>query len=342
MNWIKRIATAVLIAAFCGQAAAKDTVRLSLFSWPGYGFWFVAKEKNLAPDLDLQISIIEDPYESFSLMSADALDVTSSTAEYGPIAADKDVPVEMVTYTNPSYGTDKIVLAPGIDSAKELKGKSVAVLEGGLTQIFMGIWLEQNGVDIKDVNFTNLIMDDAVGALVGGDVSAAEFWEPFGTHALEALPDAKVVATTAEGDWIRNALLGDAMYMSDSFLNKKPEVAAKVVKAYFDAVDYWKQHTQEANAIIAKGLNFPVSDVEKVIGKDGSIHKGGIWVFDREQAGKFMGLTDGDLPMGLPNGQMAENWETITDWWLKFGLVDKRYPMSAGVDTTPLKTVINE
>ncbi|HCR80450.1 MAG TPA: ABC transporter, partial [Alcanivorax sp.] len=36
------------------------------------------------PDLDLEITIIEDPYESFSLMSAGALDVTSSTAEYGP------------------------------------------------------------------------------------------------------------------------------------------------------------------------------------------------------------------------------------------------------------------
>lgn len=133
-----------------------------------YGFWFIAKEKNLAPDLDLNISIIEDPYESFSLMSAGTLDVTSSTVEYGPIAADSDVPVKLVTYTNPSYGTDKIILAPGITSAEQLKGKSLAVLEGGLTQIFMGIWLEQNGVSINDVKFVNLIMDDAVGAMVGG------------------------------------------------------------------------------------------------------------------------------------------------------------------------------
>ena len=204
MRIVKTLMLAAGLSFSAAAAHAADTVRVSLFSWPGYGFWFIAQEKNLVPDLDLEITIIEDPYESFSLMSAGALDVTSSTAEYGPIAADKEVPVKLVTYTNPSYGTDKIVLAPGVDSAEDLKGESVAVLEGGLTQIFMGIWLEQNGVSIKDVQFTNLIMDDAVGALVGGNVKAAEFWEPFGSQALEALPGvgrktANVVLNTAFG-----------------------------------------------------------------------------------------------------------------------------------------------
>lgn len=342
MNWMKRTASAALLLTCTAGAYAGETVKLSLFSWPGYGFWFIAQEKNLAPDLDLDITIIEDPYESFSLMSAGVLDVTSSTAEYGPIAADKDVPVKMVTYTNPSYGTDKIVLAPGIESAEDLKGESVAVLEGGLTQIFMGIWLEDNGVSINDVEFTNLIMDDAVGALVGGDVKAAEFWEPFGGQALAALPGATVVASTAESGWIETALLGDAMYMSDAFLADRPEVAEKTLEAYFAAVDYWKTNTAEANAIIAKGLNFPVSDVEKVLGTDGEIYQGGIWVFDRDQAAKFMGLMPGELPLGLPNGEITQHWETTTDWWLKFGLVDARQPMTTGIDMTPLESLIDQ
>lgn len=340
MNWLKRSVSMLILALLSGNVISAETVRLSLFSWPGYGFWFVAQEKNLAPDLNFEISIIEDPYESFGLMSADALDVTSSTAEYAPIAADKGVPVKMVTYTNPSYGTDKIVLAPGIKSAQDLKGESVAVLEGGLTQIFMGIWLEENGVGIEEVNFTNLIMDDAVGALVGGDVKAAEFWEPFGSQALAALPGSTVVASSQEPGWIETALLGDAMYMSDSFLEQKPETAAKVMQAYFDAVDYWKANPAEANEIIAKALRFPVSDVEKVIGATGEIHKGGIWIFDRAQAAKYMGLAPGELPLGLPNGQVTENWETVTEWWLKFGLIDERHPMEAGVDMTPLKTIL--
>ncbi|PXX89617.1 ABC transporter [Marinobacter vulgaris] len=340
MKWLKCSVSLIALTLFSGNALSAETVRLSLFSWPGYGFWFVAQEKNLAPDLDLEITIIEDPYESFALMSAGVLDVTSSTAEYAPIAADKGVPVKMVTYTNPSYGTDKIVLAPGFESAEDLKGESVAVLEGGLTQIFMGIWLEENGVGIDEVEFTNLIMDDAVGALVGGDVSAAEFWEPFGSQALAALPGSTVVASSEEPGWIETALLGDAMYMSDSFLEEKPETATRVMQAYFDAVDYWKANPAEANEIIAKALRFPVSDVEKVIGSTGEIHKGGIWIFDKTQAAKYMGLVPGELPLGLPNGQVTNNWETVTDWWLKFGLIDERHPLEAGVDMTPLKAIL--
>src|SRR5512139_4074093 len=87
------IAVALLLAA-CGEPDAPATpatepeasaaapaeptiekVRVSLFSWPGYGFWFIAREKNLVPGLELDIQIIEDPYESFGLMSAGQLDV---------------------------------------------------------------------------------------------------------------------------------------------------------------------------------------------------------------------------------------------------------------------------
>ncbi len=131
------------------------------------------------------------------------------------------------------------------------------------------------------------------------------------------------------------------MYMSDAFLDK-PELAAKTMEAYFKAVAFWKENPEEGNKIIAKGLNFPVADVEKVIGKDGEILKGGIWVFDAEQAGKFMGVIPGELPLGPQNGQMAQHWETTTDWWLKFGLIDERHPIDAGVNTAPLEAVLSE
>ncbi|MFT6153128.1 MAG: NitT/TauT family transport system substrate-binding protein, partial [Bermanella sp.] len=125
-----RLGIAILAFSLCATTSAQssDPVKLSLFSWPGYGFWFIAKEKGLTEGLELEISIIEDPYQSFGMMTAGVLDATSSTAEYGPIAADKDVGIKLVTYTNPSYGTDKIILAPGITSAEQLKGKTVAVL----------------------------------------------------------------------------------------------------------------------------------------------------------------------------------------------------------------------
>lgn len=331
-------ATAVL-GLHSGLAAAADPVRVSFFSWPGYGFWFIAKEKNLVPEIELDIQIIEDPYESFSLMAAGKLDITSSTVEYGPIAAEEGVPLKMVAYTNPSIGTDKIVLGPGIEDPKDLKGKKVAVLEGGLTQIYMGIWLEEQGLAFDDVTYVNVIMDDAVAAMVSGEVAAGEFWEPFGTQVVETLDGARVMTTSNEPYWRETALLADGMYMSDAFLETRPEAAVAALKAYYAAVDWWKANPEEGNRIIAEGLQFAVEDVEMVIGKDGTPHEGGLWIFDLDESARFMKLADGPVPIGSENG-INDHWALTNDWWVKFGLMSKKMPPESGIDTGPMEALL--
>jgi NitT/TauT family transport system substrate-binding protein len=132
------------------------------------------------------------------------------------------------------------------------------------------------------------------------------------------------------------------MYMSTDFLEKRPEDAAKLVSAYFKAVDFWKKNTAEANQIIADGLKFSVADVEQVLGSTGEIHKGGIFVFDLQQAAIFMGLIPGELPLNIAADGMKAHWDITTDWWLKFGFIDKAMPISAGVDTAPLAAALNK
>lgn len=349
-RFLPALASACVMLASCSDKnkptvaaspSSPQTVNISLFSWPGYAFWFIAKEKNFIPELDLKITIIEDPYESFGQMAAGNLDVTSSTVEYGPIAADKKVPVKLVTYTNPSYGTDKIILGPGIESAKDLIGKEVAVLEGGLTQIYMGIWLEENGVKFDQVKYTNVIMDDAVAAMVSGKVAAGEFWEPFGGKVLSSLPGSRAVATSKDPYFKKTALLGDGMYMSGSFLESKPELAKLTLKAYFAAVEYWKKNPVEANAIMAKGLGFTVEDVVTVLGADGSATDGGIYPFNLEEAARFMGVMEGVPPFGA-NGEISSHWKLTNDWWMKFGAVEREHPMEAGVNLSPFRALVAE
>jgi NitT/TauT family transport system substrate-binding protein len=333
---------AALTCASVSHAADKPKVSVAFFSWPGYGFWFVAKEKNLAPDLDLELQIIEDPYETYGQMAAGRIDIASSTMEYGPIAVDNDVPIKLVSQTTLSYGTDKLIVAPGIDSAKDLVGKSVAVLEGGLAQIFMGIWLEKNGVAFDDVTYTNVIMDDAVAAMISGKVAGAQFWEPFGSKVLENLDGAKVVATSSEPYWLKTALLADGMYMSDALLTDRPDVAAKALKAYWDAVAYWRANPEEANKIIAEGLKFEVADVESVLGTTGEPQQGGLAIFSLADATAFMGVAEGEPAFGLKNGQIKDVWSLTTEWWKKFGLVKGDPTFEAGVDLAPMKGLADE
>jgi NitT/TauT family transport system substrate-binding protein len=317
----------------------RELVNVSIFSWPGYGFWFVAKELDLAPTLELAIQIIEDPIQSYTLMAAGKLDVISSTIEYAPIAAETKNPARVVTLANLSYGTDKLVLAPSAKSAGDLAGKSVAVMQGGLSQIYMGIWLTDNGVDVSKVTFANLIMDDAAAAMVSGKVAAAELWEPFGSKVLATLKGSHVVAQSNEPAWLERALLADAMYMSKSFIESRRPVAEAALRGYYAALDYWMKQPAQANAIIAKGIRFEVADVESVLGSTGKSREGGLYMYDLEEAARFMGVRPGAPPFGQHNGQIKDLFALTNAWWQKFGLVKDTQKLDDGVDASVIAAV---
>ncbi len=334
------LAAAVCVTALLGVSSARvdaaDEVRIAGLTWPGYGFWYIADEKGLAPDLEISYEAIEDPFQSFGLASAGQLDVVSSTIEFAPIATAEGMPVKLVAYGNISYGTDKIVVGPDIESAQDLVGKKVAVLEGGLAQLYMAIWLEQNGVAYDQVEYVNLIMDDAAAAMIGGDVAAAEFWDPFGVQVLEARPDTRLAAQSREPFWLQNALIADALFMNSDFVAERRDVALKTMRALYDAIAWWSQNPAEGNEIIARRMKMSLEDVELVIGKDGTGKDGGLYIYSYIEAARFCGSAPGDPPFGQTNGQIADHWRMTNEWWIKFGQMTETIEPEAGTDCSLL------
>jgi NitT/TauT family transport system substrate-binding protein len=329
------LATALVSIGATGGVAAEQ-VRVAGLTWPGYGFWFIAKEKNLAPDLDISYQAIEDPYESFALASSGQLDIVYSTIEFAPIAAAEGFPIKLVAYGNLSHGTDKIIVGPGIESAEDLRGKKVAVLEGGLAQLYMAMWLESNGVSYDAVEYVNLIMDDAASAMIGGDVMAAEFWEPFGANTLAAVDGSRIVATSADEQWEKNALIADSLFMAVAFIDDRRDVALKAMQALYDAIQWWKENPTEGNQIIAEGMKMSVADVELVIGADGTGLDGGLYPYTFQETARFCGSAPGEPPFGQTNGQMADHFRLTNEWWIKFGLMDEMIDPEAGTDCSLL------
>ena len=316
---------------------AAEEVRISGFTWPGYGFWFIARDKNLAPNLEINYQTIEDPYESYNLVTADQMDVVSSTVEFSPIAAERNMPLELVAFANLSYGTDKIVVAPGIDGPADLEGKKVAVVEGGLAQIYVAMWLERNGFAFDSVQYSNIIADDAFAAMIGGDVAASEFWEPYGSNVLKALEGSRVLSQSREDYWTSQAVIADGLYMNALFVEQRRDVALDTLRALYDAIAWWKNNPGEGNEIIAKGMKMSIEDVELVIGKDGTGLDGGLYVYDFLEAARFCGSAPGDPPFNQTNGQMRAHYDLMSDWWLKFGFLENRNPYEKGVNCGLLK-----
>lgn len=329
---VRSLTAGLMLSTLPAVATAAEDVRISGFTWPGYGFWHIAVAKGLAPDLNIDYQTIEDPYESFNLVAAGQMDVVSSTAEFTPVGVERGLPVKLVAFGNLSYGTDKIVAAPGITSAEDLVGKDVAVLEGGLAQIYVAMWLEQNGVAFDAVTYRNIIADDAFAAMVGGAVAASEFWEPYGANTLKALEGSSVLAQSREPYWLKHGVVADGLYMSDVFLTERRDTARQTLQALYDAIAWWQENPAEGNQIIADGLKMSLADVELVLGKDGSRTDGGLYVYDFMEAAQFCGAAPGDPPFEQTNGQMTDHWNLVSEWWVKFKLIEKISPPETGIE----------
>ncbi|UWQ93577.1 ABC transporter substrate-binding protein (plasmid) [Rhodobacteraceae bacterium M382] len=329
---LRNTTAALLLACAPTFATAAEEVKISGFTWPGYGFWHIAIEKGLAPDLDLQYQTIEDPYESFNLVAAGQMDVVSSTAEFTPVGVESGLPIKLVAFGNLSYGTDKIVAGPGINSAQDLVGKEVAVLEGGLSQIFVAMWLEQNGLAYDSVTYRNIIADDAFAAMIGGGVAASEFWEPYGANTLKALDGSSVLAQSKDSYWLQQGVVADGHYMSETFVTERRETARKTLKAMYDAISWWQDNPTEGNQIIADGMKMSVADVELVLGKDGSRTDGGLYVYDFVEAAQFCGSAPGNPPFDQTNGQINDHWNLVSEWWVKFNLIKSVQAPDKGIE----------
>ena len=329
-----------LTTGFAGttsSVSAKEQVNISFLSWPGFGFWFIAKEKNFAPNLDLNVQIIEDPYQSYNLMATGQMDVVSSSAEYAPIAAEAGHPIKLVGLMSTCHGSDNIILAPGVESAEDVRGKKFIALEGGLSQIYAGWWLEQNGVDPTDVEYVNLIMDDAASAMISGEAEAGEFWEPYGSVVLKGLDGARVASNCKEQFWLDSALLSDAMYMNDDFIDKSRGAAVEAMQAYFMGYQFWQENPEEAVQIIMDGLQFSKADVEAVIGPGAKREDSLLWVYNFMEAASFCGVAPGKAPFGQSNGQIYQVMSVVNDWWLRFGHMTKKVPPARVVDCSILR-----
>jgi NitT/TauT family transport system substrate-binding protein len=322
----------LMAVATATSSFAKEKVRIGHFSWPGYGFLYVAQEKNLSPDLEFEFTIIEDPVQLFSLLSTNQLDTVFSTIEFGPIATAEDMGFKLISISNLGYGSDNIVVHPDIKTAADLKGKQVAVLEGGLSHIMMGIWLEENGVKWDEVEMVNLIAGDAAAAMISGNIAAAELWDPFGPQVLADLPGARSVSNSLEPKWLKSALIADAIFMSDEFTTKNRDIAVKTIQAIFAGVEYWRTNPTEANDIIANAVGFPVEDVQAILGGENNPEDGGLYMYSLDEAGRFCGSVAGDPPFGQRNGQMADHWKMTNEWWVKFGFMDRTVDPTKGTD----------
>jgi len=134
-----------------------------------------------------------------------------------------------------SNGLDGIAAVDGINSIKDLKGKTVATEIGSVDHMLLQQALLKNGMSESDVNVINMSAGDAVAAMASGTIQGVSSWEPQLSMAAEY--GSIVYSTKDDPD-----LIADVFLIHTEVLDAQYDNAKAFVKTWFECVDEYQKN----------------------------------------------------------------------------------------------------
>ncbi len=226
---------------------AKVPFKINVDTWIGYAPLYLAKEKGFNDDVDVEIITTPDVAQRKLILERGDNQAIAETVDQLVLDHSQGIHTVAVSGMDFSNGADGMVAVDSIKTIQDLKGKTVLVQKNYVSEALLNYMLEKNGMAFSDVRTVDTEAGAAGAAFAAGKTDAAVTFEPWlskakertGSHILFSSKDAPGVVV-------------DILSVQQQYLKDHPDVVAKVVRGWFRAVDYWKQHPEEANAIMAK------------------------------------------------------------------------------------------
>src|SRR6185295_12525523 len=118
---------ALVLALVAGRAEAKP-LKIGYSDWPGFTAWEVGKVKGIFKKHKVDVELVWFPVytDSLTALNTGQLDANLQTWSDTMAPLAEGVPLKVVALIDNSFGNDALVAKPGIESPKDLKGKTVA------------------------------------------------------------------------------------------------------------------------------------------------------------------------------------------------------------------------
>jgi len=241
-------------------------LRVWINTWNGFagGPYFnngfkASTNSNFYKNYQLQVEFIKnDDFDAgIAAFRKGAVDVGYCTADSFPVYSaglKNDEPV-IVFQSDWSRGGDAIVVAPGIKTVADLKGKEIACAIGSPSQTLLLWMLSANNMSMADIELVKTKDGlDSASAFKGKKVPAAVVWSPDDQDCMAAVPGSTVLISTK----MASRIIADCFYVKKSFLEAHPDDVKAFVEGWLKgnaAVNTSAAAKQKAAVIMATGFN---------------------------------------------------------------------------------------
>ncbi|TGA98304.1 aliphatic sulfonate ABC transporter substrate-binding protein [Sporolactobacillus shoreae] len=262
----------VLALTACGSSSSKGSgspsssgpIKLAFSPLPTWYFWYLVQDKGFFKKHHVNVKLVYFPTysDSISALNTGKVDGNSEALIDCISPLSKGIPIKSVFATDYSAGGDGIVAKPGIKTVKDLKGKKVATEVGTIEHFFLLTVLKDNGMTEKDINLTNMTVQDSGNAFIANKLDAAALWEPFLSEAQTKGNGTKIASSKSYP-----GLIPDMFVMNSKVMQQRPEDVKNIAAAWFDAMNYYKAHPAESIKIVAKAAGITPAELKQ--GLDG-------------------------------------------------------------------------
>ncbi|OIQ86374.1 putative aliphatic sulfonates-binding protein precursor [mine drainage metagenome] len=240
------ISMPVVMLASGATWAGGPPLKIGYSDWPGWVAWQVAIDKGWFKQAGVNVEFDWFDYsasmDAFAAGKIDGVAVTNGDALVMAAGGAKNVMIQLTDYSN---GNDMIVAKPGIKSLQDLKGKKIGLETGLVEHLLLLNGLSKAGMKESDLTIVNTKTNETPQALASGDLAAIGAWQPNAGEAMNQVPGAKPIYTSAD----EPGLIYDVLTVNPSSLSSRRAEWKKVVKVWSKVVSYINDPKTQPDAV---------------------------------------------------------------------------------------------
>jgi NitT/TauT family transport system substrate-binding protein len=298
------------------RTSSAPALRIGLDLWAGYYPLVLAEALGYLRDenIAVEISVPRDTHRMIADFAARRYDaIAVSLGDVVLLTRDQPA-VRMILCSDESAGGDVILGRIPRTEGVDLRGKRVGTSIGGFGEILVRRFLHKHGLRENDVTLLNTDAANVPALLHQGDLDLGHTWEPYASAARLA----------GCYEWYSSAetpgLILDGLMVHASVVQEHGPALHGVTRAWFRALEWWKLHAEEGNALIEKQLELA----------PGTVSTHGVRLFDRDDNRRLFATTP-------EPGALHQSAREFVDHFVSRGILNARIRSEDLLDPTFIK-----
>lgn len=192
---------------------------------------------------NVEVLPFTNPGDQKTALLSKSLDFCGTTLVTAIIAASNDEPIKIVASLCNKCSALVVSKKSGIQSEKDLKGKTIAYVPGTMHHILLLDVLRKNGLDPdKDVTLKRIDFFDMGQALKDGTIDAFCSGEPYPSQAIE-----EGYGIMLSHPYFDDSIgeINAAMITTEDMINNHPDIVQELVTAQIESSNYLNNNKEK-------------------------------------------------------------------------------------------------